>query len=925
MPTPIILSFSGGLLSPYLNTRVDQEKYYSGCRKMSGMIALPYGPAMRTPGTEFITTEKTQTKKVKLFGFKYSVDQAYILEFGHRYIRFYKGGSTGYGQIMYKTLTIDAQPADEDWSIDDVLTGDSGTTCKVVKAISSTVYTIKHLTGDFTDGETITADDANARDCDEGYPIVTTSETPAEISTVYTEDDLFDLHVVGMNDVMDIVHTQHTIKPYRLSRLDHDDWKIEAKDFTYGPFLDENKTDITLYCNDVTGDSKTMTASAALFDYPDNKHVGSIWQLIQKTSESRVKGSFATVTESDQIRCSGGWTFVTEGDWLGDVELQRSYDGGSTWYPYRQFTRMTATANNYYIPDGNEDEEDVYYRVAMTVITGGTCKYCFTVNDNTVKGIVKITAIASTTSATVDILVDLGDKDAGSATKKWNEGAWSDKRGYPGTMGLFQQRSIFGGSTYRPQFVWGSRTSDYENMRTGDLDTHAFIYELASGNQDFIKWLIGFSEIIIGTQGAEHKMGPTSKGQAIAPLNINQDIQSTYGGSDIQPIVGNDVVLYWGRQRRKLWELIYSWDAEAYVSRDLALYAENITEGGIVDMAYQQQPFPIVWSIREDGNLLGMTFLRLHKVEGWHIQPTDGDTESVAVIPSDGEDEVWLSVKRIIGGNTKRYIERMKPHNWGTNQKDCFFVHSGLTFDGGAAVDVTGVSVGADPFKVTVTAVAHGRTDGQQVKFADIGGMTELNGKVFTVSDKANDTFILKDKDNSIYITGKNFTTYTSGGTVKRVENVMTDLGHLEGKEVAILADGIPLPRETVADAKVTINEYANKVYVGLPYVPELMPMNIEIPLGSGTSLAKTKRVISATLNFYKSAGCEFGTDEDHLEQISFMSTLDTMGQPTPLFTGDKKVSFSGGYNTFTNLYIRQTLPLPLTVLSIIPEIALSD
>jgi len=933
---PIVLSFSGGLLSPYLSTRVDQEKYYSGCRKMSGMIALPYGPAMRTPGTEFIATEKTQAKKVKLFGFKYSVDQAYVIEAGHQYMRFYKGGPTGYGRIMYKTLTIDAQPAGGDWSAEDILTGgDSGTTCIIVSKTSSTVYTIRHLTGDFEDGEVITADDANARDCGVGFPVVTTSATPAEVTTVYTEDDLFNLHIVGMNDVMDIVHTQHTIKPYRLARLDHDDWTITAKDFTYGPFLEENETDITLYCNDVSGNGKTMTASAALFDYPTNKHIDSIWQLIQKTATSRVKGSFAAAGESDPIRCSGGWTFTTEGDWIGDVELQRSYDKGVTWYPYHQFTRATAAGLNYYSP-GTEDEEDVYYRVAMTARTSGTCYYCFSVNDNTVKGIVKITAIASTVSATVNILVDLGNKDAGSATKRWNEGAWSDKRGYPGTIGLYQQRSAYGGSTYRPQFIWASRTSDYENMRLGTLATHALAYEIASGNQDFIKWLIGFSEIIVGTQGAEYKVGPPIKGEALTWSNVSAPIQSTYGGSDIQPIVGNDVVLFWGKQKRRLWELIYSWDAEAYTSRDLALYAENVTEGGIVDMAYQQNPFPIVWAIRADGKPIAMTYLRMHKVEGWHEHPTDGLVESVAVIPSSGEDEVWFSVQRTINTLTKRYIERMKPHNWGTDQKDCFFVHSGLTFDGGAAVNITGIAVGADPFKVTVTAAAHGRSNGQQVRFEDIvagaAGVGEtdlaafLNHKVFTVADKADDTFILKDKDNEIYIDGEIFTAYTSGGTVRRVENVMTDLGHLVAKEVAILADGIPLPNETVsAGGTITIDEYANKVHVGLPYVPELMPMNIEIPLRSGTSLARNKRIVGASINFYKSAGCKFGTDEKHTDQVNFMKTSDTMGQATPLYTGDKEVSFSGGYNTFTNLYIRQEVPLPLTVLSIIPTIDIAE
>lgn len=911
--TPIILSFSSGLLTPYVATRVDLEKYYSGCRIMNNMIALPYGPAMRTPGTEFIAAEKTESKKVKLFPFKYSTDQSYILEFGHQYIRFYMDGA----QIMYTTLTIDGTPAPSDWSADATITGDSsGATCIIVSGSAGT-YLVKHLVGTFTDGE-ILSDGTNSHDCGAGYPTITASTTPCEVSTVYTENDLFNLHVLGLNDILDIVHTDHTIKPYRLSRLAHDDWTITAKDFTYGPFLDENKTDTTLYCSAVTGTGKTLTASAALFDDPN--HSGSIWQLVQKTAESRVKGTFADVGNSSTIRCSGGWTFTTEGDWIGDVELQRSYDKGSTWYPYHQFTRATASGLNYNT-NGREDEEDVYYRVSMTARTSGSCYYCFSVNDNTVKGVVKITGITSPTVATVDILIDLANSGSGSATKKWNEGAWSDKRGYPGSICSYQQRSAFGGSTYKPQLVWTSRTNDLENMRIGDLATHALIYDLTSGNQDFIRWLIGETAILIGTQGAEHKLGPSVEGQALSPTNINAPIQSTYGSCNLQPVIANDVILYWDKRRRGLMELIYSWEANRHVSRDLTLYAENISESGIVDMAYQQQPFPLVWCVRTDGKLIGFTYKRLHKVEGWHIHPMAGDVESVAVKPGStltDEDEVWISVKRIINTVPHRYIERFKPHNWGTDQKDCFFVRSGLTFDGGDPYDVSGASK-ATPCVITCTA--HPFENGQQVKFADIGGMTELNGKVFTVASKATDSFALKDKDNQININSTGFTTYTSGGTVQRVENVMTNLGHLEGETVSVLADGCPLPNCLVSGTQTTISQYANKVHIGLPYVSELMPMDVEIPLRSGTSLSTVKRVAGATLYFHKSLGCKFGSSDSNCKQISFMQFSDIMGDPTPLYSGKKEVGFRGGYDSFANLYVRQELPLPVTVSAIIPEI----
>jgi len=64
---------------------------------------------------------------------------------------------------------------------------------------------------------------------------------------------------------------------------------------------------------------------------------------------------------------------------------------------------------------------------------------------------------------------------------------------------------------------------------------------------------------------------------------------------------------------------------------------------------------------------------------------------SVCVIPGDTEDEVWISVGRYINSALVRYVERMKPRYWGTDQEDCFFVDSGLTYDGAAATTFTGL------------------------------------------------------------------------------------------------------------------------------------------------------------------------------------------------------------------------------------------
>jgi hypothetical protein len=64
---------------------------------------------------------------------------------------------------------------------------------------------------------------------------------------------------------------------------------------------------------------------------------------------------------------------------------------------------------------------------------------------------------------------------------------------------------------------------------------------------------------------------------------------------------------------------------------------------------------------------------------------------SVCVIPGTTEDEVWITITRAINDNLVRYVERIKPRNWGTDQEDCFFVDSGLTYDSTAATTFSGL------------------------------------------------------------------------------------------------------------------------------------------------------------------------------------------------------------------------------------------
>lgn len=151
--------------------------------------------------------------------------------------------------------------------------------------------------------------------------------------------------------------------------------------------------------------------------------------------------------------------------------------------------------------------------------------------------------------------------------------------------------------------------------------------------------------------------------------------------------------------------------------------------------------------------------------------------------------------------------------------------------------------------------------------------------------------------------------------------STISGLDHLEGEEVAILADGSVRPRQTVASGDITLSSSASKIHAGLPYESVLETMNLEAGARNGTAQGRTKRINRLVLRLDRSLGGWVGPDEAKMDQLLFRTSNDAMGQALPLFTGDKTITFPGGQNTHGRIRIKQTMPLPLTVLAVIPEV----
>lgn len=607
-----LVSFNAGELSPYLDARVDQEKYRSGCRTLQNAILEVYGAARRRPGLQFIAEAKYHDKKCRLEDFRFSTTTTFTLEVGDLYMRFFSNGAQ-----------VESSPG-----------------------------------------------------------------TPYEIVTPWEEADLFDLQFAQINDVTYITHPDYPVR--KLSRVTDTNWTLTEVSFLTPALLDENLDDTITIASSATakGDPTTLTATGG--NIFQAGHVGGYFQLAHLRPASYVTIDITANGTTANVKTIGQWNIRTYGIWSADVLVQRSTDGGTTWTTVRSFA---GRSDRNVDQQGNAEDEALYrVKIENYASHSGTAnpRAVFEIVEAYVLGLVKVTAYTDATHVDGTIIKAI---ESTATTPLWSEGAWSDVRGYPRAVTLHEQRLVFGGTDYQAQTIWGSVVNDYENFAYGPNDTDAYNYTIGAKERNAIQWLVSHTALLIGTAGGEWVMSSGDDVNPISPTNVVAKRQSNYGSAGLAAVVVNEVTIFVQRKGRRVREMNYSLESDRYVSPDLTILAEHVTKNKIVQIAYQQQRNSIVWGIRGDGQLIGLTYEREQSVVGWHRHVTDGLFESVATVYSgseDVDDEVWVVVNRTIGGVTKRYVERFNPTEW-TDKEDAFFVDSGLSYDGAAVGTFSGL------------------------------------------------------------------------------------------------------------------------------------------------------------------------------------------------------------------------------------------
>lgn len=318
-----------------------------------------------------------------------------------------------------------------------------------------------------------------------------------------------------------------------------------------------------------------------------------------------------------------------------------------------------------------------------------------------------ITARASTTSITVSWSSAVGT----TATTTWRLGVWCSTNGYPRALCFNQDRLVFAGPTQYPNRIDASNTGDYENFAPSGtdgvvVDSNALAFSLNAQQVNVINWLVSDEwGLLAGTPTGEWVVAASTQQNAITPTNITAKQTSAYGSTAVPPVRVGKATLFIQRTKRKLREMAYQFTIGTFQAPDISMLGEHLTKSGIKQMALTAAPHPIVWLLRNDGTLVGMTYDREMEIIAWHQHSVGGYSdsgqtvapvvESIAAIPdpTTTRDELWLSVQRYINGGTVRTVERLSKF-WedGDAIADGFFVDCGYTYSGVAANVITGLT-----------------------------------------------------------------------------------------------------------------------------------------------------------------------------------------------------------------------------------------
>ena len=975
-------SFNTGELSPRLAARVDFAKFKSGVATLENFIPLSEGGAMRRSGSRFIIEVKDSTAKTRLKKFEFSTTQAYILEMGNNYMRFFKEQGQIFSENITASITNGLFPAGVS-SWDDISSGTASRTHDAVNLRMNLIgdgtngghaeqevtnaTAIDHVLrfqvfgapGDsvtFQVGTSTGATDILSFDAKVGFHVITFTATAAnffvqfvgeinktvqvdtislldneaiDIGTPWLTADLFEVEGPQSADVLYLFHGNHPT--YKLERRADTTWSLVEVPWEDGPYFAQNSETTTLAPSAITGETITVTASS--------------------TTGINGGSGFLSTDIGRSIRISNpaagqqwGWGVIVSITSTTVIEVDIKHDFARPPPTITGTTIAFANSNPDTITDsGGSFLTSNFAAGDVITVSGSTGNDGSYTIDTVVAGTITLIDADSLTFEAAGASITI---TAPGATKAWKLGAWSSTTGYPAAGAFFEQRLFAANTTDNSQTFWASQTADFELHRpdsdpvTDDVfdgtveDDDALDYTLSADDVNAIFWLsAGEDTLAIGTAGGEWV--PSSVGAVLTPSDINVKRQITTKAANIQPVRVDNVVLFVQRAKRKLKEFGFAFEIDGFQSVDMTRLAQHITVGGITEMAFAEEQESQVWAIRGDGQLLSMTFRRNEDVVGWsrHIfggQFAGGNAVTASTISFTATNTIadsGLGFGDYVAGDVL-FIDGSASNDFG--DIGLVTIDSVADDHGSITIEETTIVTEAAGASITITAMS----DTVCESVATIPGIDGA-GQVQNSSARDEVWTIIKRTINGVlnryvemlerdFEDGEDQEDAYYSDSLVTYDSVstttITGLSHLEGETVKIWADGAIHADKVVSSGAITLDTASKVVQVGLGYTHKLKFLRLEGGNAAGTAVGKKKRIIGISFIFLNCHTVQFGPDDGNLTEFDFRQVSDSMDAAVPLFTGDQFYEFPGDWDEDPRILIQHDDPAPFTLLAAAPR-----
>lgn len=516
---------------------------------------------------------------------------------------------------------------------------------------------------------------------------IETAGVPVELAHPYTYAQVKALDYTFSPDGDTMWFWHRDASPNQLFRTGATTFTLAAFTFKNGPFEDRNtdKT-LTVQASAQTG-SVTLTANQPLFDPGD---VGGLFEM-----------EFIDLSTIPQ--------------WMVGMTVTAGMLVVSTNGKVYQHSSGTITGSN--APTHNEGTR--FDGINGNDVNGKGPYGCAWTYKYSAIGRLKITGYTSATQVTATVTQDLASLNA---TWRWRFGAFSPKRGWPQHGAIIQDRLIVSKDNAR----YASQIGLYDDFdrfnENGDIgDDQAFIAPLTDPNP--IVWMQSGNDLFTGGAREEGVMRQSSAARGIAPGNVRNTVNSRRGSAVVRPVDLDGKPVFLQRNRRKVLRVTDT-TYERLGVEDLTRYADHIGNSPIVEMAKQDEPLPLLWSVHEDGMLKGCLLMPEEAVLGWFQRPLGGGllarSIAAATAPDGTREDLWLAAETPSGA---WWVMKLAPfRNAGEYDENGIMCDAALTYDGPPASIFTAAHLAGQ----TVEIVADGAVLGTFV--LDGAGSVDLSG-----------------------------------------------------------------------------------------------------------------------------------------------------------------------------------------------------